>query len=100
MKQEQGIIKKEPRRNTVYENMIVEIKDQWHGIMSMMDTSEKWIKELRGLREEIFQKVARDGNKFLSKQIHLKEVLITAERNGGEYRKKKSLKQYWKYEPN
>lgn len=40
MKQKQEIIKKEPSENTIYENMIAQIKNQIHGIVSKMDISE------------------------------------------------------------
>lgn len=44
--------------------MIVEIKDQIHGIISTMGTSEKRIEELEDLTEEIFKKGARYGKHF------------------------------------
>lgn len=64
VKREQEIIKKEPGGNITYENMRIKIKDQTHGIISMMDTSKKWFKDLERGSEEIFQKEARDGKHY------------------------------------
>ena len=63
VKQEQSIVKKEPSENTTYENTIVEIKNQIHGIISAMAISES-SEKLEGLGENIFQKQAMENSNF------------------------------------
>ena len=63
VKQEQSIVKKEPSENTTYENTTVEIKNQIHGIISVMAVSES-SEKLEGLGENIFQKQAMENRNF------------------------------------
>lgn len=53
MKQEQEIIKKVPSKNTIYENMIAEIKNKYMA-QFLRWTYPKMIKKLEGLGENIF----------------------------------------------